>query len=737
MLKYSPVALLVAQVLALPVAAQDTQETSKAQHEHDNTEVIVITASPLARTELNSAQPISVISGDELREKQAHTLGETLAQEPGINATHFARVASSPVIRGLDGPRVKITQNGLDTGDVSRGSPDHAVTTETSVAEQIEILRGPATLLYGSGAIGGVVNVVDERIAQDFVGGTRGFFGGNLATVDDLRDATFGITSDVGNTVWHFDGFTRSSDDYSTPTFLNEEGEAVDSVENSFVDAMGGTVGVSYILDNGFIGASYARLEQEYGIPGHAHHEEEHEDEHGHEEEHADEHDDHEGEVLPYADLVQDRVQLHAGFDQPFSGIEKLDIRYAFTDYQHQEIEGDVAGTTFTNEQHELRVTANHHLTGNWYGAIGYHGFDQQQAAFGEEAYTPASDTTRHGFFWLAETRDDALNWQTGIRYELVDISAPGLEVGASDYEFKPFSASFGVSYQWHPLVRFNANLSHAERAPSANELFANGQHLATRTYELGLNYELHEEGDHAYVIEAADRAPALEKSNTLDLGTHIEYGDNHLDITLFVSQIDNFIFENVTSVNSVDLIQDHGHEDEHEGEHEGEHEEHAEEDAHDHSEGLPVVHYQQVDALLFGYEISGLWQLTDEWKLTAFSDYTRAYTEDSRSNLPRIPQQRLGSEITYNQGTWEARVGYIWHAEQNRVAINETPTPSFGLLNAQFNYFPQTFAANNLSIYVKADNLTDKLGYVHTSFLKEQAPLAGRNFSIGIRGEF
>ncbi|MFC3307601.1 TonB-dependent receptor plug domain-containing protein, partial [Ottowia pentelensis] len=156
MLKYSPLALILAQVLLSPAAADEQEQA----HQHEDTEVIVINAAPLTRTELNSAQPISVLSGDELREKQAHTLGETLAKEPGINATHFARVASSPIIRGLDGPRVKITQNGLDTADVPRGRPDHAVTTETSVAQQVEILRGPATLLYGSGAIGGVVNVV-------------------------------------------------------------------------------------------------------------------------------------------------------------------------------------------------------------------------------------------------------------------------------------------------------------------------------------------------------------------------------------------------------------------------------------------------------------------------------------------------------------------------------------------------------------------------------------------------
>lgn len=730
MLKYSPLALLLAQMFNSPAAADEQAQ----EHQHEDTEVIVISASPLARTELNSAQPISVISGDELREKQAHTLGETLAKEPGITSTHFARVASSPIIRGLDGPRVKITQNGLDTADVSRGSPDHAVTTETSVAQQIEILRGPATLLYGSGAIGGVVNVVDERIAQDFVGDTRGFFGGNLASVDNLSDASAGLTTDIGQTVWHIDGFNRSSNDYEVPTFTNDEGERVSVIENSFVDAAGGTLGGSYIFDNGYAGLSYSRLEQTYGIPGHHHgHEDEPEDEHA--DEHGDEHGAEE-EVLPYADLVQDRVQLHAGILNPVEGIEKLELRYGYTDYQHQEIEGSTPSTTFTNEQHELRLTANHHLTGDWYGAIGYHGFSQSQQAFGEEAYTPPSETDRHGLFWLAETQTDGLNWQTGIRYEHVAIDAPTLAFGTTSYEFEPVSASFGVSYQWHPQVRLNANFSHAQRAPSANELFANGAHLATQTYELGLGYELHQEGEHAYAIEAGTERPLLEKSNSLDLGAHIESDGSHLHINLFANRIDNYIYEAFTGLNSADLFieDDHGHEDEHEHEEEIGHEPEGE---HDHEEGLSVIQYVQRDVLLFGYEISARWQLTDQWRLNAFSDYTRAYTTDGQENLPRLPAQRIGTDLTYNQGSWETQVGYIWHSQQTRTAAYESATPSYGLLNAQFNWFPQAFATTNLSIYLKGENLTDKLGYVHTSFLKDDAPVAGRSFSIGIRGEF
>src|SRR5690554_6943715 len=472
----TPLALIVTSFVSFTASSAEMitelDDVDAQTHQHTNTEIITVTATPLNHTPLESAQPISILAGDELREQQAHTLGETLAQEPGIHATHFAGVASSPIIRGLDGPRVKITQNGLDSGDVSRGSPDHAVTTETSVAEQIEIFRGPATLLYGSGAIGGVVNVVDSRIAQQLVGGQQGYFGGSLNSASDLREGTLGFTADHNNNVWHFDGFKRRSDDYQVPRFMNDEGESTTRIDNSFIDAQGANFGVSHIFDQGFVGVSYGRLEQQYGIPGHHHEDEEHDEEHGE-------------EAGPYADMWQNRIQLHGGWNQPLAGLERIELRYGFTDYQHQEIEDGSPATTFTNNQHELRLSANHSTLAGWSGAFGYHYFDQQQTAFGEEAYTPDVDSVRHGLFWLLERQFADFNWQVGARYE---------DVNVNEYSFSPLSASVGFTYPLATGMQLSANLSHAQRAPTANELLANGEHLATQTYELGLTYALHHE---------------------------------------------------------------------------------------------------------------------------------------------------------------------------------------------------------------------------------------------------
>lgn len=737
MFRRHPLAVVIAASItgswsALAVAQQGAQDS--VHQDSDKPEVIVITASPLARTQISSAQPVSVIAGDELRQQHAHTLGETLENEPGISATNFAGVASSPIIRGLDGPRVKVTQNGLDSGDVSRSSPDHAVTTETSVAEQIEILRGPATLLYGSGAIGGVVNVVDNRIAQESIGGTRGFYGTRIDSASNLREGTLGFSADHQNTVWHFDGFKRRSDDYSVPSFTNDEGETQDTVENSFIDAQGANVGVSYLFDDGYAGVAYGRLEQNYGIPGHHHHDEAHTDEH--DEDHGDEdHADEAGmteEAGPFATLWQNRVQFHAGMYQPLSGIEQAEIRYGFTDYQHQEIEDGAPASTFQNEQNELRVTLTHEPLAGWRGAFGYHYFDQDLNAFGEEAYTPPSKTTRHGLFWLVEQQFGAVNWQGGLRYEQVDIDAASLTDNPfQELSFTPLSASLGFTYQATDQLQFAMNLSHAQRAPSGSELYSDGTHLATQTYELGLVYELHQEGEHDYHVEPTDRAPVAEKSNNIDLGMHFETEHMHIQANVFYNQVNDYVFGAFTGVNSEDL--GHGHDDDHAAD-DGD-ADHA--DEHDHGDGLPVIAFTQRDVELYGYELSGKYHLNEQWEIEAFSDYIRAQTRDGAENLPRIPSQRFGSDVHYLGTTWRASLGYTYYATQERVATNEEPTASYGLVNAKVSWFPTALADNNISVYAKADNLTNELGFVHTSFLKADAPIRGRNFSIGIRGEF
>lgn len=701
---------LNALTLALLATSTVAQAQQEEEHEHLNEyEVIVINASPLDKTALESAQPVNIISGDALKQLHAHSLGETLALEPGINNTHFANVAGSPIIRGLGGPRVKITQNGLDTGDVSRGSPDHAVTTETSTAKQIEVLRGPATLLYGSGAIGGVINVVDNRIPSEPVYGLQGNANVSLSNNNDNKEGSYDLQ--IGNGKWalYTDAFIRRADDYETPSFMNDEGEVVDHVENTFVDAEGGTVGGSYQFDDGFFGVSYQGLYQEYGIPGHAHGEEEHEDEHGEEENHVE-------ESGPYANLEQERIQLAGQWRNPFSGFNRLDFRGALTDYQHQEIEESFVSTQFENKQKEIRLIGQHKEIAGWEGAVGWQWDISDKAAFGEEAFTPNTSRRTQGLFWVVEQEFGAHHVDLGVRHERTSLSSDEQKLDT----FDATSASAGYLYHFSDHTSVSFNLSHAERAPAANEVFANGNHFATRTYELGLAYELHEEEGGEYHIEASDTAVSTETSNNIDVGFHYENDSFHANANVFYNRVDDFIYDDFTGLNSEQIHGDEGH-DEHEGEHE---------------EALQVVQFSQVDAELYGYELELDWQLNDQWSVHGFSDYTRAKQRDG-DNLPRIPAQRVGIELRYQAVSWDGSLGYTRYLEQDKTALNETTTDAYGLLNARVNLYPDWLANYGATLYLKGENLTNQLGFVHSSFLKEDAPVTGRRFQAGVSISF
>ncbi|MAL84719.1 MAG: hypothetical protein CMF11_10350 [Idiomarina sp.] len=701
---------LNALTLALLATSTVAQAQQEEEHEHLNEyEVIVINASPLDKTALESAQPVNIISGDALKQMHAHSLGETLALEPGINNTHFANVAGSPIIRGLGGPRVKITQNGLDTGDVSRGSPDHAVTTETSTAKQIEVLRGPATLLYGSGAIGGVINVVDNRIPSEPVYGLQGNANVSLSNNNDNKEGSYDLQ--IGNGKWalYTDAFIRRADDYETPSFMNDEGEVVDHVENTFVDAEGGTVGGSYQFDDGFFGVSYQGLYQEYGIPGHAHGEEEHEDEHGEEENHVE-------ESGPYANLEQERIQLAGQWRNPFSGFNRLDFRGALTDYQHQEIEENFVSTQFENKQKEIRLIGQHKEIAGWEGAVGWQWDISDKAAFGEEAFTPNTSRRTQGLFWVVEQEFGAHHVDLGVRHERTSLSSDEQKLDT----FDATSASAGYLYHFSDHTSVSFNLSHAERAPAANEVFANGNHFATRTYELGLAYELHEEEGGEYHIEASDTAVSTETSNNIDVGFHYENESFHANANVFYNRVDDFIYDDFTGLNSEQIHGDEGH-DEHEGEHE---------------EALQVVQFSQVDAELYGYELELDWQLNDQWSVHGFSDYTRAKQRDG-DNLPRIPAQRVGTELRYQAVSWDGSLGYTRYLEQDKTALNETTTDAYGLLNARVNLYPDWLANYGATLYLKGENLTNQLGFVHSSFLKEDAPVTGRRFQAGVSISF
>lgn len=718
-------------------------------------EQIDVTATPFHSSIMESAQPVTVVAGDELRRKQASTLGETLKNEVGVHSSYFGPVSSSPIIRGLNGPRVLITQNGLDVSDASRVGPDHVVATEASTAEQIEILRGPATLFYGSGAIGGVVNVVDDRVPSNSE--EKGAFAVGHNTVADEYQASAAYTGGNDNFAFHIDGFWRDGDDYDIPGIaVNETEEEHEeegheehlkgTLENSASESEGFNIGGSWLLDNGFVGISYGRLERLNGVPGHSH-------EHGHDEEHEgdevhegeEEHEEH-GDEGVLSDLEQDRWQLISELSLDGTWLSGINTRIGYTDYQHAEVEGGEIGTVFSNETLQARVDLLLHEVAGWRGALSLEGKTTDFEATGEEAFTPPSRTDSLAVALMQEKHVGNVLWQVGARVEKVTIEADPIEwedhhaeegveeeheehemLHFDELDFTPYSLSAGMVWDFAPNYNAAFSLTHAQRAPSAAELFSFGPHIGTGSFEVGALFWLHE-GDHPHFHYNDDVEE--EESNNIDLSLRKHSGNLGWVVNVFYNQVDNFYYQRNTGLTSEDLEGEH-HEEEQAEEGEAGHEEHEE---HDHG-GLPVYAFEQADATLYGLEAQMAWRFDPAWTLELWGDSIRGKLDDG-GNLPRIPPVRLGSQIRYHSNGWEAELGASHYFEQDKVADMETSTDAYTLVDAEVAY---TFTADrgDLTVYLKGSNLTDEEARVHSSFLKDKAPLPGQGFSIGLRGMF
>jgi len=713
-------------------------------------EIIDVHATPLHGSSIESALPINVLSEDELKMKQAATLGETLKNEVGVHSSYYGPVASTPIIRGLDGPRVLITQNGLDVGDASRVGPDHVVATETSTATQIEVLRGPATLFYGSGAIGGVVNVVDGRVPTSSDDEIDYLLQYN--DVSNEQQASVNIQTGTDNIAFHLDAFWRDSKDYKLAgeaDIHEEEHEGHDHdeedheehsekrLENSASTASGATFGSSYLFEEGFLGFSYGFMDREYGIPGHSH-EEDHETELSQQSiiEPSE-------EAGVYAKMQQDRWQVlgEYNFEQQF--ISKVATKFSYSDYQHQEIEQGLVGTTFTNKSNEARLDLFHRDAYGWQGAWTLHYKSSDFKALGEEAFSPPSKSEMIAAAWLEEKHFGPVLLQLGARIEQVTIDAEDSEVGF-DHEadahsdslhdehehheghttfeqqsFTPISASVGLVWDYLPGYNLGFSMAFSQRAASSGELFSFGPHIGTNTFEVGAMFDVHQEGDEIHV-ELAEQAPTVESSLNFDVTWRKFNGDFGYVISAFYNRIDDYYYQQDTGLF---FEEDHVHD------HAGEHEDEA---------GLPILVYQQDDVEMYGGEAEFIYQVSSEIKASVFADYIRArlINNDENDNLPRIPPMRVGAIMNYQAESFDSELSLSHYFEQTDIADLETSTDSYTMVDAHINYYVAGIG-EDLVLYVKGQNLTNVHARVHSSFLKEVAPLPGRNFSFGIRGSF
>ncbi|HOZ05305.1 MAG TPA: TonB-dependent receptor [Arenimonas sp.] len=454
--KLSKTRLSIFAALYCTALGANAADANDPRHDDAKTlDEIVVTASPLHDTAGDLSKPVDVLSGVKLDENRAASLGETISSIPGVQSSNFGAGVGRPILRGLDGPRVSILSGGLSTQDVSTVSQDHSPAIEPFLADQIEVLKGPSTLLFGSGAIGGVVNVVDGRIPEAAIEG--GFSGRAEIRYDTVSNGNTDLFRvDAGNEGFtvHADAVYRNNDDYDSPL-----GKQL----NSFLDTKSGALGASLVGDWGFVGLSASRFEDNYGNPG----------EPG---------DPSLGETGVHLALRQNRFDLKGGLTNPWGEGSGLRYSIGHTDYTHTEFEGDAVGTIFNKNANEGRVEASFTGSGGWKFAGGLQGSQSTFEAIGEESFVPKTDTNAYGLFGVARKNWSDFQIDFGARVDSVKQSP----LGGPELDFTPLSFSLSGSWRVSEHWRLTANLDHAERAPAEEELFADGPHIATLAYEVG-----------------------------------------------------------------------------------------------------------------------------------------------------------------------------------------------------------------------------------------------------------
>ncbi len=710
------IALLATTILAGPALAQSAPETTRNPVHGDEDRVIIVTADFIE--ELDILAGTSVVTGDDLLRDIEPQIGDILADQPGVSATSFSPGASRPVLRGLQGERVRVLTDGIGTLDVSNTSVDHAVTIDPLVTERIEIFRGPAALLFGSQAIGGAVNALDRRIPRAVP--EDGYHVDAIGSYSSAYDGYSGsAAADVAlgdQFVVHVDGSYRKTEDVEVGNYVLsptlraqqlavageefEEGHLEEAEEaREFADLRGVlpnsatetyTLGAGFALINegGSLGASVSYFDSRYGVsarPGaeHAHGEEG--EEGGDEEE--------EGPVS--IDLKQYRADLRGEvFTEGF--LEKIKFRAGFSDYQHTEFEGDEVGTVFETQGFETRLELVQAQRNGWRGVTGFQASTRAFSAVGAEAFVPPNDTDQYGLFTLQEFEIDRIGVELSGRYERTDVRSDKVAIGleedavitAVDRSFDAFSIAGGVNYAIAPDVKLGLNLSRVERAPSAEELFSNGPHIATQAFEVG--------------------DPNLEKESSLGIEAYLrgETGAARFQLAAYYSRFDNFIYETDTGLEA---------------------------------DGLPLFQFLQSDANYYGFEAQAAYDLIDRDGLTVtidgVADYTRAEIADD-GPAPRIPALRVLGGIEASQDSFGARVEAEWVADQDRTASFELPTDGYTMVNASVSWKP--FGTRNETMLIlSGDNLFDVDARRHASFTKDFVPLAGRNIKLSARLSF
>ena len=694
-------ACLAGTFLASPLLAQEAPPPSQPDgqpalpgssrddsYHSDQPPEIIVTA-PYQRNRLDVLSGTSVLTGVQLTTELKPTIGDTLASQPGVSASSFGPNASRPILRGFQGERVRVLTDGIGSFDVSNTSVDHAVVINPLTADRIEVLRGPSALLYGSSAIGGVVNVIDSRIPRHVPDEPMHVDGiANYASAADERAISGAVDVPVGGSfVGHVDASYTKTGDLRTggyilsPALRAQAAASSDPniaaladlkgrLPNSAAETSDIAAGLAYIGDGGNIGFSVNRYDSIYGVPTRYALDPAVEDE------------------MVRLDVKQTRADLRAEVDTGGGLLGSIKLRAGFADYQHSEIADDGAvGTTFYDQGIEGRLEFVQNKRGSWEGAFGGQLLVRDFNVIGDEAFLPRNSTTQIGLFTLQSFDVGPLRAEAGGRFEHSQVDAfasAALGNGDITRRFDALSGSLGASYAVLPDWRLGLSGSYTERAPSAEELYPNGPHAGTQAFEIG--------------------DPDLQKESSKGLELSLRGSGDRYSLALsgFYNWFDNFIYDQQTGA-----VED----------------------------GLPVFQIYQGKAQYYGAEIETSYRLAQlgdfALNVDALADYVHANI-DNVGPAPRIPPFRTLGGIEAQSDRLTARIEAEYNGKQTRVAQFETPTQDFTRVNASFSYKP--FADNQSAIILSADNIFDVEARRAASFLKDYAPLAGRDIRVSLK---
>lgn len=706
---------------ALPAYAQNISESETAPaHGQSHRPALehVLVSMPAHKKEAKTALPIYRLDGDELQRAAAQNLGDTLAGQPGVNSASFGPAVGQPVIRGHMGPRVQVLQNSLPTLDVSSNSADHAVSVEPLLADSIEVLRGPASLLYGGGAIGGVVNIIDGAIPSRHVEGIEAAAEVRHSSVSDGRTAVSRLDAGSGQWTIHLDALYR---DWGSPdipglavnTRTADAEELEESSRGVLANADGRSrqhaLGTAYHFsdggeDRGYIGLSFRELTSNYGIPAgvHAEHgehdDEEHSEEGHHDEEH---HEDEHGEEGLRIDLVQ--LRWEAAGDLHLDGFwELLRWRWTHSDYQHVELEPheegeSTVGTRFERKGQAARLELAHAEWGPLHGVVGVQWQNTRFSAQGDEAFVPPSEQESLGIFVAEDFHFYRWQFEVGLRADLDRLSAEG----RPQQEFFGSSASVAALYDITDNWLVAASWSQSRRAATAEERYSN---IAAPAGELVVHGA-------TGVIEVGDQDLGHETSDNYEVKLQLSYPRVSGDVTAYYNDFANYIY-----LQHTEEVQ----------------------------EETSIYRYRQNDATFHGVEYQFDWLLTDggdagQFSLGVFGDRINASLNDGEW-LPRLPPRSDGLRLAFSRklakGLLTADTSWVRVNAQRRQPLNESATAGYHRVDASVAWSSQ-FGDTDYTLFVKGRNLGNEEIRNSTSFIRDVAPEPGRNIELGMRVNF